>query len=102
MILFWSTPAIEDLAGVRDYIAQGSTFYAAEFVQRLLETVQKLEEFPELGRHVPEVDDPSAREIIFQNYRILYRVKPDRIDISAVIHGRRDIRSKIVERWEIV
>jgi plasmid stabilization system protein ParE len=102
MILFWSTPAIDDLTGVRDYIAQGSQYYAAEFIQRILETVQKLEQFPELGRIIPEIGDPNARELIFQNYRILYRLKPDRIDVAAVIHGRRDIRRNIAERWEIV
>ena len=102
MILFWSTPAIDDLTGVRDYIAQGSQYYAAEFIQRFLQTVQKLDQFPELGRIIPEIEDPTARELIFQNYRILYRLKQDRIDIAAVIHGRRDIRQKIHERWEII
>jgi len=102
MILFWSIPAIDDLKGVRDYIAQGSQFYAAEFIQRILQTVEKLEQFPELGRVIPEIEDPTARELIFQNYRILYRLKQDRVDIAAVIHGRRDIRRKISERWEIV
>jgi toxin ParE1/3/4 len=102
MILFWSTPAIDDLTGLRDYIAQGSEYYAAEFVHRILQTVQKLEQFPELGRIIPEIQDPTARELIYQNYRILYRIKPDRIDIAAVIHGRRDIRRKIAGRWEIL
>ena len=102
MILFWSTPAIEDLTGIRDYITQGSEYYAAEFIQRILQIIQKLEQFPELGRIIPEIEDPSAREVIFQNYRILYRLKPNRIDIAAVIHGRRDIRRKITERWEII
>jgi len=102
MILFWSTPAIDDLAGIRDYITQGSEYYAAEFIQRILQIVQKLERFPEIGRIIPEIQDPTGRELIFQNYRILYRLKPDRIDIAAVIHGRRDIRRKILERWEIL
>lgn len=102
MILFWSSPAIDDLGALRDYISQGSEYYAAEFIQKILQAVQKLERFPELGRIIPEVEDSKAREIIFQNYRVLYRLKPDRIDIAAVIHGRRDIRKKIAERWEIL
>jgi len=102
MILFWSTPAIEDLTGIRDYIAKGSQYYAADFIQRILQTVEKLEQFPELGRRIPEIDDPKGRELIFQNYRILYRLKSDRIDVAAVIHGRQDIRRKIHERWEVL
>lgn len=102
MILFWTTPAIDDLTAIKDYIAQGSEYYADEFIQRILNTVQTLETYPELGRMIPEVEDPTARELIFQNYRILYRLKHDRIDIAAVIHGRRDIRQHIADRWEIL
>jgi len=102
MIIFWSNPAIDDLKGIQDYISRGSEHYASEFIQRILETVQQLEHFPELGRVIPEIRDLAAREIIFQNYRILYRLKRDRIDIAAVIHSRRDIRRKVVERWEVV
>ncbi|MFN0117074.1 MAG: type II toxin-antitoxin system RelE/ParE family toxin [Elusimicrobiota bacterium] len=102
MILLWSNPAIDDLKSIRDHIAQGSQYYASQFIERILETVEKLEEFPELGRAIPEIQDLAARELIFQNYRILYRLKRDRIDIAAVIHGRRDIRRKIAERWEVI
>ena len=32
-----------------------------------------MREFPESGRVVPERSDPSLREIIWRNYRIVYR-----------------------------
>ena len=102
MIVFWSTPEIDDLKAIQVYITQGSEHYAAEFIQRILQSVQKLERFPELGRMVPEIQDPIARELVFQNYRILYRVKLDRIDIVAVIHGRRDTQKKKMQNWEIL
>ena len=93
---------MDDLTAIRDYIAQGSEYYAAEFIQRILQTAQKLAQFPELGRVIPEIQDSTARELVFQNYRILYRLKQDRVDIAAVIHSRRDNRRKISERWEVV
>jgi len=102
MILFWPTPAVDDLRAIRDYIAQGSEYFAAQFIQKVFQSVEKLKRFPELGRVIPEIQEPGARELIFQSYRILYRLKPDRIDIAAVIHGRRDLRHKISERWEIL
>jgi len=102
MILFWSAPAIEDLKAIRTYIAKDSEYYAYEFIQRILDAVENLSQFPEMGRVIPEIDNPSAREIVFHNYRILYRLMPDRIDISAVIHGRRDIRQTATERWEVI
>jgi len=38
---------------------------------------------------VPEYDAEEVRELIEKPYRIIYRVKPDQIDIVAVIHGAR-------------
>jgi plasmid stabilization system protein ParE len=45
--------------------------------------------FPELGRVVPEYQRPDIRELVFQNYRIVYRVKTDCVEIAAVVHGAR-------------
>ena len=102
MIVFWSTPAIDDLKAIQVYIAQGSEYYAAEFIRKVLEVVDKLEQFPEVGRVIPEIQDPHARELVFQSYRILYRLGKDRLDIAAVIHGRRDVQKEIPRRWEIL
>jgi plasmid stabilization system protein ParE len=37
----------------------------------------------------PEYRRPDLRELIFQNYRIVYRVKPDVVEIAAIVHGAR-------------
>ncbi len=41
------------------------------------------------GRKVPEYDAQDIREVIERPYRIIYRIKPDQIDVIAVIHGAR-------------
>ena len=41
------------------------------------------------GRRVPEVDLPQIREVIEGPYRVIYHIKPDQIDVLAVIHGTR-------------
>ena len=41
------------------------------------------------GRVVPEYQRPDLRELIFQNYRIVYRVKTDYVEVAAVVHGAR-------------
>jgi len=38
---------------------------------------------------VPEYDAEDIREVIKKPYRIIYRIKPDQIDVVAVIHGAR-------------
>jgi toxin ParE1/3/4 len=38
---------------------------------------------------VIEYESPDVRELIERPYRIIYRVKADQVDVSAVIHGAR-------------
>ncbi|MBY9006402.1 MAG: type II toxin-antitoxin system RelE/ParE family toxin [Candidatus Lokiarchaeota archaeon] len=45
-----------------------------------------------MGRIVPEINISSVREIIFQNYRIIYRTKIDYVEIITVLHGSRLLR----------
>ncbi|TFF88986.1 MAG: type II toxin-antitoxin system RelE/ParE family toxin [Promethearchaeota archaeon] len=49
--------------------------------------MQKLKEFPQLGRLVPELSIPSVKEITFQNYRIIYRTVNDYVEIITTFHG---------------
>ena len=43
------------------------------------------------GRMVPEFQAEDIREVIERPYRIIYRIKPEQIDVLAVIHGARQI-----------
>ena len=76
MRLDWAGPAVCDLRGIRAYIAQDSEYYADRFTERLLAAVENLSTFPQMGRVVPEVGDPGIRELLFNNYRIMYRIEP--------------------------
>ena len=55
----------------------------------VLSTVQRLADFPNSGKIVSELNKPDIREILFGNYRIIYRVKNDLIEILTVYHGAR-------------
>lgn len=76
---------------MRDYIARDSDFYAADLVQQMVLSVGKLLRFPRMGRVVPETQDESIRELLQQNYRIIYRIAGERIEILTIIHGSRDL-----------
>lgn len=103
MKLDWSLVAVEDLRAIRDYIARESPSYARQFVEKTMATVERLADFPLMGRQVPEADDANIRELIFQGYRILYRVEPSakRILVIAVVHGRRSLTTRDEQPWEI-
>jgi toxin ParE1/3/4 len=47
-------------------------------------------------------DLENIRELLFQNYRIMYRVEPQNILVLAVIHGARDMSPKKLKPWIII
>lgn len=54
---------------------------------------------PLAGRVVPELGGANVRERFLYSYRVIYEVDPERIDVLAVLHGRRLLES-IGERFE--
>lgn len=59
-----------------------------------LNAAASLETLGERGRVVPELKDPSTREVFIHSFRLLYRVEPEGVTILAFLHGARDF-----ERW---
>jgi plasmid stabilization system protein ParE len=86
-----SPTARRDLRVIVRYISVDSPDRAVAFGQFLLGSTKRLADFPELGRVVPEFDDPSIREIIVRSYRVIYRVDHAdcRVDIARFWHGAR-------------
>lgn len=85
----WSSTAENDLNEIIDYIAQDSLEYALSFYEEVRKKVKNLEKFPNLGKKVVIFDDPDVREMILRNYRIVYRIFEEKVQIVRVIHGSR-------------
>jgi toxin ParE1/3/4 len=101
MKIFWTNPAIEDLRNLHAYIAKDSEVYANNFVERIILAVEKLANFPRLGRVVPEADKQTIRELLYRNYRIIYRINGELIEIITVVQGRRDLGSFQPAPWDV-
>ena len=91
--LIWSPKAADDLEAVCEYIARDSGHYARLFAARIIALVEQIAEFPTSGRVVPEYDDHNVRERILQNYRVVYRTKPDSAEIVAIVHAARLLKN---------
>ena len=87
--LSWSPKATADLEEICQYISRDSEHYAKLFAQRIITLVETITEFPMAGRIVPEYQRDDLRERILQNYRIVYRARPEVIEIVAIVHGAR-------------
>ncbi len=102
MRIEWTDPAIADLSAIRDYIARDSEYYAVQFIGKIIDAVEKLQDFPEMGRRVPESrEGEGIREVLFQSYRIIYRLRSERIQIITILHGARDLAHMMPKPWEI-
>jgi toxin ParE1/3/4 len=97
----WTETARGDLDIVVDYIAEDSVENALAVLDRLEQRVDALCLAAERGRLVPElkaVDVLQYRELIERPWRIIYRIEPDQVVVLAVLDGRRDLRSLLLER----
>jgi toxin ParE1/3/4 len=101
MKILWTEPSIDDLRNIHTYISKDSEIYANSFVERIILAVEKLTNFPSLGRVVPEADKETIRELFYRNYRIIYRINGELIEIITVFHGRRDLDSLKPAPWDV-
>ncbi|MFQ5639358.1 MAG: type II toxin-antitoxin system RelE/ParE family toxin [bacterium] len=85
----WTDQALEDLDAICEFIARDAPRYAQVFADRIFESVERLESFPKSGRMVPELEIETLREIIFGNYRIVYRITDNEVEILTVFHGSK-------------
>lgn len=92
MRIEWSQRSRSDLRNLKRYIALDSPLYARQFTERLIASVEKLQDHPHIGRPVPEAEpQDDLRELIYQGYRILYQATTNKVRIVTVIHGSRDL-----------
>jgi toxin ParE1/3/4 len=87
--IYWTRQSREDLRKVHAFISRDAPATASAFVRRLRESVGRLTAFPESGQVVPELGRENIRELLRGNYRIIYRVSRNRVDILAVYHSAR-------------
>ena len=84
----WTPQAADDLEAIYEFIARDSPHYAQTTVEGIMAAIDRLEQFPLLGRHVPETSQADVRELIKPPYRIVYRTG-EIVKILTVFRGSR-------------
>ncbi|MCD4844021.1 MAG: type II toxin-antitoxin system RelE/ParE family toxin [Methanosarcinales archaeon] len=87
--IIWSPNASDNPESICEFIAIDSEYYARLFAKGVIKAIERLMVFPESGRIVPEYNLENIREIIYQNYRIIYRVRSEIVEIVTIVHGAR-------------
>jgi plasmid stabilization system protein ParE len=98
----WTDLAERDLREIGAYIALDSQAYALAFIGRIERAVARLATFPLSGRIVPEFPEGPFREVIFQNYRIIYVVEENTVGVLRVRHAAMDL-TRVLEQtpWNL-
>ncbi len=101
MKICWSESSVEDLRAIKEYISRDSEYYAIQFTDKIISSVEHLSLLPKMGRKVPEADDDNIREIILRPYRIIYQLQENMVNIVTILHSARDLSNPKLKRWEI-
>lgn len=70
---------------------------ASALLDRIRASTLPLTEFPRMGRMVPQFGRDSLREIIFDQYRIIYELRGDVVAVATVLHGVQDVEARLHE-----
>ncbi|UTR12154.1 type II toxin-antitoxin system RelE/ParE family toxin [Evansella sp. LMS18] len=87
--LRWAETAVKDLDHICAYIASDSEEYARIFARKIIDTIETAAAFPYSGRIVSEMKIETIREKVLMNYRIIYRINNDSVEVVRIVHNSR-------------
>ncbi len=99
--VFWTKQAKIDLMEIIEYIAVDSKTIAIEKLHQIQQKAQKLQEMPDKGRVIPELERQNVtryRELIISPWRIMYKIEQKKVYVLAVMDGRRNIEDILLQR----
>jgi toxin ParE1/3/4 len=90
--IIFSPLARFDLKEIIEFIKRDSLRYAILESKKIQAAINGLTKHPLMGRIVPEIEDERYRELIFRNYRIIYRIVSEKqINILTIHHHSRSL-----------
>ena len=93
----WTDLALDRADEIAQHIAEDDREAAVRGMVGLFDAADRLSDFPESGRMVPELEQRDVRELVYGAYRVFYRVG-DAVSVLSVRHGSRLIRDEDVPR----
>lgn len=92
----WTRESLIRLREVNSYISKDNPQAAEKFLDKIINLAESIKENPEKGRIVPEITISNIRELLYKNYRIVYIVKKESIDILTVFEGHKLLEKDII------
>lgn len=82
----------EDLQDIKTHIAEDSPDEAIKVVLKILEAMERLQDFPEIGAKLSNKlhFNVKYRYLVVYSYGVVYYVEEDAIVVTTVLHLARD------------
>jgi plasmid stabilization system protein ParE len=89
MKIIWSPLSLERVEEIASYIAKDNLTAAARWIEAIFNKTEKIGKLPLSGRVVPEMNKQEIREILYGNYRIIYRRDQKLLFVLTVRHCKQ-------------
>ena len=89
-----------DLEIIVEYYYELNKNTAKKYYKNIINKIKNLRDFPKMGKIVPEFEDmfyDKYREIIYENFRIIYKIVDETVIVVRIIDGRRLLELELVE-----
>jgi addiction module RelE/StbE family toxin len=96
--VLWTENSIQDLLAIKEFISLDSTDRAEKWISELYSSGENLATFSQRGRVVPEFNQEDIRELLIENYRLVYRIKTTSVEILTVFEGHRRLTKKDIKK----
>jgi addiction module RelE/StbE family toxin len=93
MKVVWTEQALERLIEIERFVSRDDPKAAARLVDTLIDRGDSLTRYPRRGRRLPELPESGLRELVVDNYRIVYRRTPKTVEVLTVFERHRLLRS---------
>ena len=91
MTVDWTEFALDRVDEIAAHIAEDDRGVTVRWTVGLFEAVDRLAEFSESERMVPELETQEVRELLYGAYRVFYHVGPN-VEVLNIQHGSRLLR----------
>ena len=90
--VIWTSPALDDLNEIAEYIALSNITAAKNLTLKVFDKISRLEIHPESGKRPIELNNLNYREVNVNPCRVFYKVDSDKVYILHVMRQEQDLR----------
>ncbi len=86
----WTKSAERDIVKIYDFLVRSNPRAAVQTVKLLIEGIEKIDVFPQLGIRLDDFTSREVRRIIIGDYEIRYELTKNAIFVLRLWHARED------------